>query len=191
MASFATLRARLDSINTYQHDLTGVDTHALSDAGKAQRRYLQMALHKEWEQWVPYQDNPAMYNIGGLLKQELVSSVAIDKPDRLQRLVDIMDQSDDYYAAARKNLIVGDISLYRLAAQKQYLGLEFLKKEFRDSLRLMALKAEDQRLLEEKVNKTSRALKDYLAFCESIFLNYQDSTRYQRPSTVEETAGSR
>lgn len=175
---FASLPARLDSIGTYRELLVSLDTHYLSPAGKEKRLELDARLREEWAQWEPYRSDPSRYNMGGLLKKSLVASAGKPSVERLAELVAIMEQADVYYTAARQNLLVDDASLYRLASQKQYLGLEFLRSELPDSLAAFAVSTEEKADFSRVVRRTELALKDYMGFCESVYLNYRDSTYY-------------
>lgn len=177
IGALAGLLSRLDSLSHYRDLLNSVDTHALSTDGRLRKQHLQTEIEGEWAYWQPYQTNPALYNLGGLLKQELVRTDR-DLPGRLQQMAALMDQADTYYRQARMNLQVDDVSLYRLASQKQYLGLEFLQGELDDSLRVAALSPLERELFKQKIGHTTLALKDYLAFCESVYLNHRDSTHY-------------
>jgi hypothetical protein len=177
---FSAVPARLDSISKFQELLETVDTHYLSRRGKDQRLELEATLQQEWRHWEPYRVNPALYNLGGLLKKELVRSAGDPPAVRLERLGAILEQADGYYAAARQNLVVTDVSLYRLAAQKQYLGLEFLQKEWADSLAVFPVSPAERQALREKTRRTTLALKDFMGFCESVYLNYRDSTFYTK-----------
>lgn len=183
---FAALPARLDSLGKFQEILGTVDTHYLSRNGKVQRLELQAQLKQEWSQWEPYRANPSLYNIGGILKEELVRATASPPAARLQRLEAIMDQADGYYAAARQNLLVADVSLYRLAAQKQYLGLEFLRKELVDSLAAFSLSPVEKETFRKKTRQTALAVKDFMGFCESAYLNHRDSTIYMKLGSRQE-----
>lgn len=175
---FSSLPARLDSIGEFQQLLVAVDTHYLSQNGKDQRQELQTALNREWKRWQPYRMDPSRYNLAGLLKKTLANSTNDPAKERLTGMASIMEQADDYYRAARENLAVEDFSLYRLAAQKQYLGLEFLYDELPDSLATFDLPEADRQVFLGKVKQTALALKDYMGFCESAYLNYRDSTYY-------------
>ncbi len=177
---FAALPARLDSIGKFQDLLVAVDTHYLSRTGKDKRLELETRLQKERAQWEPYRTDPSLYNLGGLLKKSLVNSAGDPAGERLADLGAIMEQADAYYRTARQNLIVSEVDLYRLAAQKQYLGLEFLRGELRDSLAGFALPKPEKAVFENKIRQTELALKDYLGFCESVYLNHRDSTYYQK-----------
>lgn len=177
---FTRLADRLDSIQSMQRDLIALDTHSLSHDGRQKHAALELTLDREWAQWEPFRIDPSLYNIGGTLKKELVASAGSPAADRIRKLSEIMRQAPDYYATARQNLIVKDISLYRLAAQKQYLGLEFLRDELRDSLNHFEISLSERQATEREIAGTILAVKDYLGFCESVYLNHRDSTHYCR-----------
>lgn len=168
--ALAELDQRLDSLEILHQQLLKVDTHTVSTAGKAERQLLLRTFEQEWAFWVPYRTDPSLYNIGGLLKKELVLNGA----DRIERLTTLCDQAEVYYRQAKEHLRVSDVSLYRLAAQKQYLTLTFLQEELPDSLRQWKLSAAESSGLDEKMDTVRLVVKDYLAFCESQFLNERD-----------------
>lgn len=186
----ASLPARLDSIGKFQNLLIAVDTHYLSRSGKDKRLELESRLREERAQWEPYRTDPSLYNLGGLLKKSLVNTVGRPADERIKELQAIMEHADTYYRNARQNLIVKDVSLYRLAAQKQYLGLEFLHKELRDSLAGFPFSPSEKDALDRNIRQTELALKDYMGFCESVFLNYRDSTYYQDAKGDRQKAGA-
>ncbi|PHN05087.1 hypothetical protein [Flavilitoribacter nigricans] len=189
LSVFSSLPARLDSIGKLRDLLVAVDTHYLSRQGKDRKQELEVTLSNEWARWAPYRADPSLYNIGGLLKKSLTQSVNDLPEERLQELAGIMEQADAYYAAARRNLVVADVSLYRLASQKQYLGLEFLREELQDSLRTFDLSPETRQQFRQQIRRTELSLKDYMGFCESVYLNFRDSTHYQ-PEAQRKTIAS-
>ena len=177
LLSLADLPERLDSLQRILEVLIQVDTHTISTAGKQERLLLLQQLEREWTNWEPYRSNPSLYNLGGLLKKQLVEAEGV-KVDSLHHL---FDKAETYYQYAQRNLLVSDISLYRLAAQKQYLTLEFLRGELPDSLDRMPLSHQERADLDDKIGQTRRIIKDYLAFCESSFLNHRDSVYQGEP----------
>jgi hypothetical protein len=171
LLALADLSDRLDSLQLLRQLLMEVDTHTITPAGKEQREILIRQLESEWTAWEPYRRDPSLYNLGGLLKQKLVQP----ESSRLADLRMLLDGAENYYRNAQQNLAVSDMSLYRLAAQKQYLGLEFLRAELPDSLQQLVMTADEKEELREKIDLARRCMKDYLAFCESNFLNHRDS----------------
>lgn len=118
--------------------------------------------------------DPSWYNLGGHLKTTLAQR-DIPLPKRLATLHDQMALTKDWYAAARQNLRSPQPDNTRLAIRKHLLALEFLRQELPDSIAQSSLpEAEKQRCLQAAAN-TQLQVKDYIAFCQSLLFEHQDS----------------
>ncbi len=122
--------------------------------------------------------DPSWYNLGDHLKITLAQrDIPLHK--RLVTLYDQMALTKDWYAAARQNLRSPQPDNARLAIHKHLLALEFLRQELPDSIAQCRLpEAEKQRYLQAIAN-TQLQMKDYIAFCQSLLFEHQDSLLQQ------------
>jgi hypothetical protein len=96
-----------------------------------------------------------------------------------QRLIDInrrLEMAEPYYQAAKFNLRRPSPERSQLASQKQILGLRLLSVDLPDSIRLSSLKREQYQYLLTTSRAAHLQIKDYIAFCESIWFEHLDST---------------
>ncbi len=118
--------------------------------------------------------DPSWYNLGGHLKTTLAQRDT-PLPKRLATLNDQMALAQAWYAAARQNLRNPQPDNTRLAIRKHLLALELLRQELPDSIAQSSLSdAEKQRYLQAVAN-TQLQVKDYIAFCQSLLFEHQDS----------------
>ncbi len=119
--------------------------------------------------------DPSVYNLGGWIKQTL-SDERSPISYRLDKINELLINASDYYAAAKDNLYNPLPGKCRLGAQKQLLTLELLSGALRDSIQQAPLKAANKTNMLNHLDAAKLAVKDYLAYCESLWFEHQDST---------------
>lgn len=120
-----------------------------------------------------YSWNPAFYNVGGILKNKL-STPNLDLCERLTAINADLEKIPVYYETAKSNL--KDISIQKtlLAINKNSHGFHFLKNEVLDSLKSSNCEAINDSTFLVKRNKSLIAIKDYVAFCNSLKFEYKE-----------------
>lgn len=113
--------------------------------------------------------DPSLYNLGGHLK------VAIAQPQQtLEQKILVADSllglAPNYYKAAKRKLTHPQAERLNLAVRKQALGIYFLNGAFQDSLAVAGL--DTQVIWREKSKATERAMKDFIAWCNSQLIDY-------------------
>lgn len=113
--------------------------------------------------------NPSLYNLGGHLK------VALAQPQqtlmqKLETSDSLLSVASSYYSAAKRKLTKPEADQLNLAVRKQALGIYFLKGALQDSLALAGL--DKQVVWQEKSKATERAMKDFIAWCNSQLIDY-------------------
>lgn len=115
------------------------------------------------------QSDASIYNLGGHLK------VALSQPQtalasKLLTCDTLLSQAPDYYAAAKDKLQHPLPERLELAVRKQVLGLYFLANHLQDSLATLDL--DQQENWQKNTLLAQRAMKDYLAWCNSQLIDY-------------------
>jgi len=146
---------------------------------------LQASYQKKWEQTrqlikiqlidLPkLQKDPTLYNFGSHLQKKLQSE---DTPlnKRLEQINWQLQHASQYYTLAINNLVKPDSTKFQTAIQQQLQTLRFFRSELKDSLERATLPASQQQMIRQHTYGATIAVKDYLAFCRSIWFEYQNS----------------
>ena len=138
------------------------------------RRAIESGLAEIAAEALKYRRDPAAYNLGGALKQVLAEN-KIPLTRRLLAIEAQMKQAPAYYQAAKANLYAPLPARCRLAVEKHSLALEFLSNELSDSLSRSSLSEAEAYRFKKAAEQARMAVKDYLAFCQSLYFEHQDS----------------
>ena len=138
------------------------------------RRNVEKGLEEARARILSCRQDPSTYNLGGALKQVLAEE-RVPLPLRLNAIQNQMKQATAFYQAAKANLTAPLPEKCRLAAEKHRLSIEFLNNELMDSLRSSTVSRPEMLSFQEAAEEARIALKDYLAFCESLYFEHQDS----------------
>ena len=98
----------------------------------------------------------------------------VSLPEKLGFIQDHLKESDKYYEAAK---VLVDNPLPNktlLAVQKHLFGLNFLQKELADSLYQARFVPELGQSFRNDLERTRLAVKDYIAYCESLYFELND-----------------
>ncbi len=119
--------------------------------------------------------NPAFYNVGGILKQKLVFPKR-NICSRIKSIDEDLSKVHEYYEIAKSNLKTPSIKKTLLAIEKNSLGFDFLKNEVMDSLEAhegcKSLESWSDSLFLVNRDNSLIAIKDYVAFCNSLKFEY-------------------
>lgn len=115
------------------------------------------------------QSDASIYNLGGHLK------VALSEPQqnlktKLRTCDSILQSSQNYYSSAKLKLDQPNPERLKLAIRKQALGIYFLNGPLQDSLANLGLDTSET--WQAKTSFAQRAIKDYLAWCNSQLIDY-------------------
>jgi len=160
---------QLNKANEFREDkLDSLNQLSLNDIKQfLNKRIKDINTNKQYE-W-----DPSYYNVAGELKWLLASNYA-PLPTRLKAISQKLDKTDLYYEAAKSNLQQVSIKSTLLAIDKHIKGFQFLNGELRDSLKSVTITPIEKKELEVNIQKAKYAIKDYLAFCESLKFEYED-----------------
>lgn len=130
---------------------------------------LEQDLEDHLDQIDQLRSDPSLYNLGGHLK------VTIAQPQQTleQKLLaadSLLSLAPNYYTAAKRKLTNPQAERLNLAVRKQALGIYFLNGAFQDSLAVAGL--DTQGVWREKSKATERAMKDFIAWCNSQLIDY-------------------
>lgn len=143
---------------------------------------LETQLAKERLRIQQARSNPAIYNLGGLLKRVLVNQ---EYPlwVRLTQIDSCLQYAESYYDSAKQILQQPTPEKLPVAIQKQLLGIQFLLEELPDSIQKADPITIDSLLpqFQQQIEQGKIGIKDYLAYCQSLYL---DSVQLQ--SIVED-----
>ncbi len=130
-------------------------------------------LEQDLEEYLSHIDqlrsDPSLYNLGGHLKVTLTQA----QQTLMQKLAtsdSLLSLASNYYAAAKHKLTKPQAERLNLAIRKQALGIYFLKGPLQDSLVIAGL--DKQVVWQEKSKSTERAMKDFIAWCNSQLIDY-------------------
>lgn len=115
------------------------------------------------------QNDASLYNLGGHLKVAL-SQTQSPIENRLLTCDSLLSKAPAYYAAAKQKLKTPLPDRLELAVRKQVLGLYFLTNHLPDSL--ATLKVGQQENWQKNTVMAKRAMKDYIAWCNSQLIDY-------------------
>lgn len=123
-------------------------------------------------------EDPAAFDIGGTLE----SLLQMDSEVRLQRLETCLANAPAYYETAKALLRQPDPERTLLAIEKQLQILRLLRDSLPALLATAGLEEAAQKRISEKAYFAKLAVKDYLAFCESLHFEHSDTTLVRRLS---------
>lgn len=125
------------------------------------------------EKWSSCRQDPSLYNLPGYCKKLLVLE-DISLPEKLGYIQDHLKDGENYYLAAKKLVDNPIPNKTLLAVQKHLFGLNFLQKELTDSLDRASLVPELRQSFQVDLERTRLAVKDYLAYCESLYFELNE-----------------
>lgn len=168
------LLKKVDYCQDYQEQLLQYDVDAFSP--KNRQRYQQI-----WDECTQcliqldrYFSDPSTYNMGGQIKA-ILSQKSMPIKARLEIIQKHLIGIEAYYKAGKLLLSDPLPNKTQLGAQMQLVALQFFNSELKDSIDVSNLSQEQREALYFHLNQASLTLKDYLAFCESLYFEYQDS----------------
>ena len=119
-----------------------------------------------------YQSDASLYNLGAQLKIHLIQTGKNNK-EKSQTIDSLLKQAPFYYQEAQQKLKSPNADQLRLAIRKQIAGLSFLEGELQDSIESYNSKTAISQEWHNSVDLARLALKDYIAWCNSQYLNEQ------------------
>lgn len=165
----------INRLKYYQREFQRFQPAALKSLHQKERERINQLINQQILLWQKTQQDPSLYNIGEPLRS-ILQNVELSLQNRLQQIENQLQLSESYYTAAKSNLIFPDSTKIQPAMQQQLQTLRFLQKELPDSLRNANLQAPQRVIFLANTKKATLAVKDYLAFCRSLWFEYQDST---------------
>lgn len=118
--------------------------------------------------------DPSQYNLGGSI-QNILSDTHKPITYRLDEIFYTLQKAPSYYDSAKDNIYKPIASKCRLAVQKQLLTMDFLNGSLPDSIRHAPLNATFKKELLQQIKVAKLSVKDYLAYCESLWFIHQDT----------------
>lgn len=158
----------------YRSRLKAIEKTQLDETRKEQLDSLLQILEERQIYWERWQRDPSLYDLSGsiifLLEQK---DWPLEK--RLRHIDQYLLKAPAYYKAAKENLKFPDSSLLELAAQRQVRSLRLLSVDLLGFIEIADLEEEEARQFRVNVQNVYVAVKDYLAFCESLWFEHFDS----------------
>lgn len=137
------------------------------------RRHYLHQMDSLKEKWSSCHRDPSLYNLPGYCKKLLVTA-DVSLPEKLGFIQDQLRGSDEYYEAAKLLVDNPQPNKTLLAVQKHLFGLHFLQKELTDSLSQARFVPELRQSFRTDLERTRLAVKDYLAYCESLYFELNE-----------------
>ena len=168
------LDSALTRIRFYENLLLTFSNKSLSAQGIDLRDSLNRTLLKQFAEWNNWRTDPSIYHLGEMLQRTLNQS---DRPleERLRLVERQLEHTPPFFKQARQNLQSPLPTRMRLAVQKQIQSLQFFSNELRDSIDRSKLPPNHKQDLHLQVTEAKLQVKDYLAFCESLWFEHLDS----------------
>lgn len=170
----AMLQQRVNHCLYYQRHLSNFEVDSFSPRNKERHQQLQEECDYCLHQIGPYINDPSLYNMGGQLKYILVQNSQTLKT-RLKIIQQHLIGVEEYYQVGKTLLATPLPNRAQLGAQKQLVALQFLDSELKDSIALAGLNKQELEALNNHIAQAKIVLKDYLAFCESLYFEHHDS----------------
>ncbi|MEZ5043414.1 MAG: hypothetical protein R2828_26190 [Saprospiraceae bacterium] len=168
------LQLQWTHLDHFYTQLEALKTAILPKSQWSQRKaYLnQIAAIKT--KWAACRNDPSLYNLPGYCKK-ILSDETISLPERLSLIQQKLETSPFYYGAAKQLIAAPLAPKTLLGAQKHLLGLHFLNHELVDSLQNAPIEIEQKKAFRSALDQTRVQVKDYLAFCESLYFDLNDA----------------
>ncbi len=131
-------------------------------------------LHNLQQYFYSFQKDPSLYNLSGKLYQILHSS-DYSKEEKIKWSLQNLNHASKYYRNAMTCIQQAEADKLSLAIQKQIYGMRFLNEELRDSLNNWIPKEQKGGALDKKIFIANLSSKDFVAFCNSLLKEQQDS----------------
>lgn len=167
------LQIEMDKLEEVQSQLLSLKTAILPVSHWEKRKQWMDHVQSIKEKWAPPRKDPSLYNLPGYCKK-LLSEDEISLPERLILIKDNLQNSEQYYQAAKQLIQTPLASKTLLGAQKHLLGLHFLSHELVDSLNKAPFVPDLEKAFRSDLAQTRLVVKDYLAFCESLYFDLHD-----------------
>jgi len=120
-------------------------------------------------------EDPAVFDIGGTLGALLQPGSGV-LSERLTRIEKCLAHAPAYYETAKALLQRPDPERTLLAIEKQLQTLRLIRDALPELLETAALDETSKQSFLEKTYRAKLAVKDYLAFCESLHFEHSDTT---------------
>lgn len=154
--------------------LDGLKTAILPASQWSQRKELLNRIATIKAKWSACRNDPSLYNLPGYCKK-ILSDETTPLPERLILIQKKLEGSQTYYRAAKQLIVAPLAPKTLLGAQKHLLGLHFLAHELVDSLQHAAFTVEQEQIFKSTLVQSRFVVKDYLAFCESLYFDLNDA----------------
>lgn len=161
---------RLSQLKALLEELETIRAERLPEPERADYHQFRNELLRLRDQLITQQYDPALYNLGGEL-MPLLADTLRPVAERNRLLSRYLAQAPAYYDSAKAILRTPDPGRLQLAVRKQRKSLLLLDQELTGFL---SPPARDS--LEPLIRQARFAVKDYLAFCESLLFERRDST---------------
>ena len=124
---------------------------------------------------VNFRRDPSQYNLGKNIEEVLKR---VDEPItyRLDEINLLLKTAKEYYEAAKENIKKPLPGKCQLAVERQLSTMAILNLGLKDSIQKAPLKRVYRDSLTKNIQLAKLSVKDYLAYCESLWFTHQDST---------------
>lgn len=167
------LLEEIGRMNRTYSQLESLKDSILPQSHWGKRRHYLHQMDSLQEKWSSCHEDPSLYNLPGYCKKLLVMD-DVSLPEKLGFIQDHLRESDKYYEAAKQLVDHPLPNKTLLAVQKHLFGLGFLQKELSDSLDQARFVPELRQSFRTDLERTRLAVKDYLAYCESLYFELNE-----------------
>ncbi len=158
-----------DRVPAWQNRWATVDCRETKQPGRCRQYKADIAKRSRLLERL--QNDPSIYNLGGLLHQTL-HEPAYSNEEKISRVQAILATANAYYAAAKATIRDPEPEKLRLAVRKQRRTLNYLRSELFEH---PAFSSIQHGTLTQERESARIAVKDYLAFCNSLLYDAQDA----------------
>ena len=168
-------------LNQQLHLLNRIDPQLLSEANRREYDSTRNVIDRARRQLTIYRNDPSVYNIGGQIKQVLARE-NLRLEEKLGIIGKLLERTGEYYEQARRNIYRPVPGKARIGSQKQLLTLQFLQGELQDSIASAGIAAAERDEILKLAGEARIEIKNYLAYCESLWFENQDSLQTRNGS---------
>lgn len=174
------LQTKSKRVKAFQVEFSGIQpTDRWADGKKIMHQQLQDYLRKLESHFSSFQTDPSIYNIGGHLVQVL-HEASLNPEEKSRRCLLPLESASYYYRNAQECIKKPGADRVHLAIQKQLAGIQFMEKDFRDSLQSWNLSAGQLQRFDKALYIAKLSCKDYIAFCNSLVFEQKESGLFSK-----------
>ncbi|MDX1666007.1 MAG: hypothetical protein R3350_02210 [Saprospiraceae bacterium] len=174
LPSPADIREGIADCDTLLSILTPYPEDQLSETDRRAFQILESRLVERKNYLLDFRRDPARYNLGGIAARYLLAR-DLSEAEKVRYLQECLQYAPLFFDLAKRNLSAPLPEQTALGIRKQEKTLMFFYGELADSLEAFRLDASKAKELSRELMGAELAVKDYLAYCNSLMFEHRDT----------------